>query len=231
MSMLNQRERVMMHSDGCTGPRNTDFITVYHVSFSCDETTKYYYPRVPKSAMAGEDKSTPRICFADSIEGCITAMPKSQRNLDIGARMMVFPFLVSQNDPAFISTQMLEKERLVPDAIYTGECWYTKPVELKGSVYEIVDFAWAHYFFPVEDDRPLIYDRLKRYWGVPQKYIEPLDNYKIFDVVNNVLNSHPEYWDYDQFLGDSIAEEIGIPGSLLFDYLFVDEVSPDGVAS
>ena len=52
-------------------------IRLFHVSFNIMEPLhKVFIPRVPENPMNGEDESYQRICFSDSITGCINSIGK-----------------------------------------------------------------------------------------------------------------------------------------------------------
>lgn len=50
-------------------------VTLYHVSYDLSEPLhKEFIPRIPNNTVNEEDESIPRICFSDSIQGCIRAI-------------------------------------------------------------------------------------------------------------------------------------------------------------
>lgn len=62
---------------------------IYHLSK--DPNLKILTPRVPEIAKEGvEDKITPRICFSNSINGCLNALYASNYELDITSKYAYF---------------------------------------------------------------------------------------------------------------------------------------------
>lgn len=194
------------------------FITIWRVSFDVNgPRIRYYEPQIPKSAMEGEDQETKRICFAGTIEQCIIAIPGDRRRafFDKGSRLIAFPLRVSKDDPYLV----IPDEYMVPDAPFTSEYWYTRPVTLCGEEMEIGNFAWGNYFFATELDRQQVYELLKEGYGFTDRKLQEFDQYSVFELVNHVLNSDPEYWEIDDIFGDTVADALNIPNNLLFDYL------------
>lgn len=48
---------------------------LYHVSIGTKGGKCWFYPRVPEYRLCGEDDTTKRICFSDSIERALSAIP------------------------------------------------------------------------------------------------------------------------------------------------------------
>ena len=115
-------------------------ILLWHVLFDIERPLiRTYVPLVPKNPMPGEDITIPRICFAPSIEDCLNAMvaDRVERGLEDG-RFMAFPFRVAKDDP-FLKTPD-DIGDMVPDAYWTREHWYLKPVTLAGYLMQVDDF-------------------------------------------------------------------------------------------
>lgn len=104
---------------------------LYHVSFN-EIKDGMLYPRVPTSRAPHEDKTIPRICFTDSIENCITAMPgggRALKNLFLRSKMLPISAIlhvyhinsnsIKDGNIAFNS----EVAQYVQDAKRTGEIW------------------------------------------------------------------------------------------------------------
>lgn len=197
----------------------SEYITLYRVSFDTEKPlTRRYEPRVPLTAMLGEDKITPRVCFADSIEGCISAMPHDLRGeyFGEGRIIVVFSFRVEADDPALWTPEDLKQS--VPDAEFTREYWYTEPVILTGRLVRIGEFAWGNYFFATEKDRKGVYKVLAEQYGFSKEELVGFNGIPMFDLVNYRLNGDPKYWEKDACLGDSVAGMLDIPNDILFDF-------------
>lgn len=198
----------------------SEYITLYQVSFDTKRPlTRRYEPQVPVSTMLGEDKVTPRVCFASSVEGCITAIPGDRRRVHFGedAVIAVFPLRVALDDPALITPDDLKD--FVPDAEFTREYWYTEPVALTGHLMRVESFAWGNYFFATEADRVSVYKVLTEEYSIQKEELAKYDQIPAFDLVNFELNNNPEYWGIDNCLGDTVADMLDIPNNMLFDFV------------
>lgn len=85
-------------------------------------------PSVPRAPLGGEDASTPRVCLAPTLGGCLAAIEAWSRigppSIDGEDRVLVY-----QNvDPVEV---VVPTRRLVADAPETGEVWALKPVRMR----------------------------------------------------------------------------------------------------
>lgn len=103
-----------------------------------------FYPRVPTNRAEIEDDVTPRICFSNSIEGALTAIPVpgssfAELNESFGCVWKVFELdtdtIPSQST---INPKELYHDGKVLDAWLTGEHWVTQPIDLSQSAYYIM---------------------------------------------------------------------------------------------
>lgn len=69
-------------------------------------------PRIPRDPMPGEDRSIPRICVSESIEGCLLALKNCYYNAGVW-----FVYQTKQSKKKYFSPIN------VPDAEQTGEKW------------------------------------------------------------------------------------------------------------
>lgn len=199
------------------------FITIWRISFDTDAPLmRRYYPRIPKSTMFGEDEKTPRICFCRRIEDCFTACPKNN-SFDIGAEFVAFPLRISVYDPYFIPTERISEK--VPDAEFTGECWYTDAILLHGIPMRIDDFSGAVYFLATEQDREPVYSVLRDKFDFSKEELSALDGTSVYDLVNFILNGEPRYWAIDACLGDTVADICKIPNNMRFECVKVSQIS------
>lgn len=121
------------HKKEQKSPPNTKLLKnysgkAYFVSTSSE--LKTLKPRVPDNYFTKngyEDASTPRVCFAPSIDKCLAGL---SQNLD-GKKFTVY-------SPADIKKHSVYKpnKKAVPDSVITDEMWICEPVKLKkvGSV-------------------------------------------------------------------------------------------------
>ena len=100
-------------------------------------------PRIPSNRMDGEDDSTPRICFAPSIEKCllgITGYGSICRYSLNDCRLSAY---------AYTSDQWVKPtEEQVPDQHITDEHWLTSPCTMRyiGVVEWIGDLASTEFY-------------------------------------------------------------------------------------
>lgn len=109
-----------------------------------------FIPQVPEGIEDGdgEDFTTPRICFSDSIEGCLGSIPDGGRGLReyINRWPQNKSFLVFILDSKTISDGKLvypdQLHELVPDASVHNEYWVTESIQLKPSfIIDIISFS------------------------------------------------------------------------------------------
>ena len=115
-------------------------ITLYHVSYELSEPLdKEFIPRIPQNTIYLEDETTARICFSDSIKGCIRAI-KGCPNTESGfCNIIVWEYECDENDENLVDWKQLYYSGSVPDAAVTHEYWYLKKLYLKGKCYRIFD--------------------------------------------------------------------------------------------
>ena len=90
---------------------------LYHLSRNPNLTT--LTPKIPKQAVSGnEDVSIPRVCFAPTIEGCLSALQ------DNDAEYYVYT-------PVNQKLKGYSCKNHVIDAVITGERWIKKTVQVK----------------------------------------------------------------------------------------------------
>lgn len=162
-----------------------DDILLWHVSFDIERPlVRTYVPMVPKNPMPGEDITIPRICFAPSIEDCFNAMvsDRMERGLETG-RFLAFPFRVAKDDP-FLKTPE-DIGDMVPDAYWTKEHWYLKPVTLAGCLMEVDDYEDFEFFDACERHRPSAYKILMEN-GVSSEDLAEFDGWDMSEVLANV---------------------------------------------
>lgn len=104
--------------------KSTTYDKLYHVSFT---RVPEFYPRVPNERAQGEDSTIARVCFSDSIENCIAAMPggvsglSCLKRLGINPVIYVYEALVPENAPYLMYPDKVVE--YVPDALFTNEHW------------------------------------------------------------------------------------------------------------
>lgn len=112
-------------------------VTLYHVSYDLSEPLhKEFIPRIPNNTVNEEDESILRICFSDSIQGCIRAISGYPKTDSGHVDVIVWKHVFQNNDDLY-DWKYLYSHNLVPDAAVTHEYWYTKKIVLDGALYRI----------------------------------------------------------------------------------------------
>jgi hypothetical protein len=117
-------------------------IKLFHVSFDITEPLcKLFIPRVPKNPMNGEDEIYKRICFSDSVTGCINSIGKVLEPYDNtdSVTIIVWEKEVDLLDKNLISWRRLYEDNLVPDAAITHEYWYLEKTCIDGAYYQVMN--------------------------------------------------------------------------------------------
>ena len=117
---------------------------LYHVSIDTDTLKREFTPRVPelsRKAVEIEDVKTPRICFAETVSGCVSALPKYSREKVIqnGTKFVLYTIDTEDFESEdFISNEKLIQDKTVYDANITKEWWLLKSVSLQGRLCETI---------------------------------------------------------------------------------------------
>lgn len=111
----------------------------------------------------GENDTIPRICFSDSIKGCLQAI----QYYHIGDVITVYEHDFDENDNALITPKKLKTAGLVGDALTNREYWYTKSIVLEPCQYLLEDydisFDIAFESLNVNDIKSLIVKYINKY--------------------------------------------------------------------
>lgn len=138
---------------------------MYHVSFDIEPPlTRTFEPRVPQYRCSEESSSIPRICFTPSVKHCFDAMPDAylpEVMLQDPIPFVLFQFKCDEDDPALVRPEALQKT--VPDAYWTQEHWYTKPVTLTGTLYNLYQYAYDNRLDAKQEHREAILKVLEPY--------------------------------------------------------------------
>ena len=97
---------------------------IYHISEE-DQTGNIFTPRLPINFMTDnqyEDDTTPRVCFSESIDGCL-----------VGTRYKLETNIMYVHEPANYSTLITKKPTIdeVPEAEISEEVWVLSPVKMR----------------------------------------------------------------------------------------------------
>lgn len=140
-------------------------VKLFHVSENPNLTIMT--PRIPQNKLTKkgyENNTIGRVCFAPTIKDCIAAAPRGK----VGELLYVYtPVNVDQN------YVYKPKPSEVPDAKYTHEIWYLKPVAVKLACVIVVGDVYLQQQFvgPRSYEKHFIlrYNNYKRFNQVPTK--------------------------------------------------------------
>lgn len=156
------------------------FTMLVHVSF---DEVKSFVPRVPKERAKGENKTVKRICFSESIEKAVNAIPNGGyalrgmlRRKEVTPLLHVYFCIVSDNpDVRFIPPETVQKKYNVPDAESTREWWALDIPKLEHRLVKVDKADMANYTDP---------------FGNHGVYIRNLEH----DLVKKLPENAPEVW-------------------------------------
>ena len=175
---------------------------IYHVSFELVPQTKHFVPCTPRTiGSSNENREIERICFSETVDGCLSAIPGADTLLLEKGHM----FLLYEVDTAdlketdYISNEQIVKKNYVYDAEMTKECWVLKEMTLTGRYAYVRNYDFKDYFFPTEENREEIYENYAElrevYTNIPSE--TEMDEYPIVKLVNEIVNPLLELGDYD----------------------------------
>ena len=179
-------------------------MTLYNVTFNIKDKRNILEPSIPDSAGDGENKTIKRVCLTDSIAHCMQAIAVGNRDIRVGATLIIREVSLKNLDKKLlISPRELKERGLVPDALENNEFWYLGKVKFKCITCKIVDFdaeidlAWT--CIPIQSCREII-----------KKYIPkfPVYRYKItknlYEAAMQYCNKH-QLWDTEDNVWDELA--------------------------
>ena len=122
---------------------------LYHISpFKIDN----WKPRIPSTRLKNEDGNIERICMAESVIGCLTAVNGKDLltgllNLERKAKIpaLLYLYYIDEEDlnkENYLSNCEIQNKKLVPDADITKEVWLLKSANMKYKIIHIKDFSF-----------------------------------------------------------------------------------------
>lgn len=123
--------------------RKAFYMKLYHISVNTETVQRRFAPRIPdlgRNTVNIEDHAVPRVCFSETVDGCMSALPPCSRLLiDCKKAKFVLYEIETDDYPEsyFISNEEIVRQNLVYDANLTKEWWLLEPVELQGRLCEI----------------------------------------------------------------------------------------------
>lgn len=155
--------------------------------------------KIPYSAANDEDQTTPRVCFAESLEGCLSAIGACNRDLHTGCQIVVRSVNECDLNPdKLVPPEWLFADGLVPDALETGEWWYLDKVDVVRNVYTVMDFSYEYDIAFSCIKRNDLAEIMERYVpGQLLKRTESVEN--AYNRVMRILYRDGRYRDADKF--------------------------------
>ena len=176
---------------------------LYNITFKTYDQSTRLIPHVPYTAAPDEDRIMKRVCFADSIEHCISAIGPSNRDLYTGCYIVVR----SVDESCLKPSKLIVPEELfhtgkVPDALENQEYWYLDEIDVKRELYKVNDFMAerALAFSCIKKDD--LGDLMEKY-SVPMKQNETVE--QAYDRTINILYKACSYNEADAFEEDVAA--------------------------
>lgn len=163
-------------------------IKLYHVSFELSESLhKEFIPKIPDNTIRGENEEIPRICFSDSIQGCIRGIKGYPKMDSPYAEIIVWEHEFLESDNLY-DWRYLYENNLVPDAAVTHEYWFTERITLDGSKYRISDIEHrVLYSFPMKYKEEIL--------QILSDYVEDLTIFENIDPCTIINEWVPEHLD------------------------------------
>lgn len=135
---------------------------LYHVAVGKHDLARTFTPRVPESANPPEDTITPRICFAESLEGCLSAIGHPFYYPGKPELLTVWEY---DTDTRYcIPPEYLYDKGLVMDSLRTREWWVLQPITLTGKYVNLVNFETTPYRIPDESKKQEILYKVLGNW-------------------------------------------------------------------
>lgn len=120
--------------------------SLYHISLEGNLDVHHFTPRIPSRCLDTEDKTTPRICVAETINDCISACPDgyvffTEKTVLGAAYLYVYEIDILKigfNNIKFWQ----ELSSLVPDAHKTKEIWVLKEFDAAPKIYRFENMEY-----------------------------------------------------------------------------------------
>ena len=172
---------------------------LYHVTLDYNHEPDYkiFQPRIPKSAPKMEgicsmdftQKPYQRVCFSDSIEGCINAMKDGIYYIRDDTIIKVYEIEIPVDEKLKFPNDLHENYN-VKDADFTQEHWYMGNLFLKGRLYEVTDWREDFYYTVDDYERDIFIRNILEHNNVDDKYINIVKEYDFFNLLNYYLTDY-----------------------------------------
>lgn len=194
---------------------------LYNITFKRYDESEHLVPYIPYTAASDEDRTTKRICFADSVEHCMTVIGPCERDLYTGCHVIVRSVDETNLDQSkLVTPQKLFESGRVPDALENQEYWYLDELDVTREIFKVEDFVYEHqiaFSCIKRDDLKDVMEKhsviMRRNETVEQAYNRTLDllyktgSYEEADIFEEEVNSLS--WAQGLKVSNLIMERIG----------------------
>lgn len=178
---------------------------LYHVAVGKHDLVRTFIPRVPDSANPPEDTITPRICFAESLEGCLSAIGHAFYSPGKPELLTVWEY--NADTRYCIPPEHLYDKGLVMDSLRTREWWVLQPITLTGKYVNLVNFETTPYRIPDESKKQEIIKYIKcNALNFDDSDAEVLQKSNIHEILYKVLGD----WDRYHIDEEDVADYVGL---------------------
>lgn len=180
-------------------------VKLYHVAVGKHDLARTFTPRVPESANPPEDTITPRICFAESLEGCLSAIGHPFYYPGKPELLTVWEY--DADTRYCIPPEYLYDKGLVMDSLRTREWWVLQPLTLTGKYVNLVNFETTPYRLPDESKKQEIIKYIKcNALNFDDTDMALLQKSNIHEILYKVLGN----WDRYHIDEEDVADFVGL---------------------
>lgn len=180
-------------------------VKLYHVAVGKHDLVRTFIPRVPESANPPEDTITPRICFAESLEGCLSAIGHAFYYPGRPELLTVWEY--NADTRYCIPPEYLYGKGLVMDSLRTREWWVLQPLTLTGKYVNLVNFETTPYRIPDESKKQEVIQYIKSSaLNFDDTDMALLQKSNIHEILYKVLGN----WDRYHIDEEDVADFVGL---------------------
>lgn len=192
-----------------------NMIKLYHVTvdYNNEPDYKIFQTRIPESAPKMEgicftdftQQPYQRVCFSDSIEGCINAIKDGIYYIRDDNIIKVYEIEVPIDEKLKFPNDLYENYN-VKDADFTHEHWYMGNLFLKGRLYEVTDWLEDFYYTVDDYERDIFIRNTLENNNVDAKYISIVKEYDFRNVLNYYLTDYFKDRDFQMDIGERFPD-------------------------
>lgn len=204
-----------------------NMIKLYHVTvdYNNEPDYKMFQPRIPKSAPKMEgifssdftQQPCKRVCFSDSIEGCINAIKQGVLSIRNDNIIKIYRIEIPVDEKIKFPNELREKYN-VNDALFTHEHWYLGNLYLHGNLCKVTNWQEEYYYCVDDYEKNILKTRILPKYLKKQKYFDEIDRYDFFillnycvghfDIINKITGINDYYIDLEKDFSFDIKSEL-----------------------